>query len=171
MFRPLAVLLAITALFVGVFIGIRAARKSPSSLVAAGPSNKIVAPADGPADMILTNAHIETMDDGDHEWATAAAIQGEKIAAVWYSGSDEKLTSDEIQKWIGPQTKMIDLHGQFVMPGFNDAHLHLASAAYAQLEVNAEGAKSLAEFQQRIRDRLKDYEPGEWIVEIGRAHV
>ena len=171
MFRPLAVLLAITALFVGVFIGIRAARKSPSSLVAAGPSNKIVAPADGPADMILTNAHIETMDDGDREWATAAAIRGEKIVAVWYSGSDEKLTSDEIQKWIGPQTKIIDLHGQFVMPGFNDAHLHLASAAYAQLEVNAEGAKSLAEFQQRIRDRLKDYQPGEWIVANGWDHT
>ena len=111
------------------------------------------------------------MDDGDHAAASAVAIRGEKIVAVSYGTSPDGAATPEIQKWKGPNTRILDLHGQFVMPGFNDAHLHLASAAYVQLHVNAEGAKSLAEFQQRIRARLQDYQPGEWIVVDGWDHT
>ena len=121
-----------------------------------------------PADLVLTNAHIETMDDGDHATATAVAIRGEQIVAVSYASSP---SAEDIQKWIGPHTRVLDLHGQFVMPGFNDAHLHLANAAYASIEVDVQGATSLAEFQQRIRARLSDYAPGEWIPVEGWDHT
>jgi predicted amidohydrolase YtcJ len=130
-----------------------------------------VSAASDPADLVLTNAHVETMDDGEHQWATAVAIRGESIIAVSYDTNGNSSNSTEVRKWLGPRTRVINLHGQFMMPGFNDAHLHLASAAYAQLEVNAEGTKSLTEFQQRIRDRLKDYKPGEWIVVNGWDHT
>jgi predicted amidohydrolase YtcJ len=127
--------------------------------------------AEAPADLILTNARILTMKDGDRAWATELAIRGEFIVAVSCHSDTNFTKSTETKKWIGPRTHVIDLHGQFVMPGFNDAHLHLASAAYAQLQVDVEGSKTLAEFQQRIRDRQKDYKPGEWIIAIGWDHT
>jgi predicted amidohydrolase YtcJ len=167
--RPSALLLAGVAIIVGVFIGVRAATKNrPASLNST--ANAPIRSADGPADLIVTNANIDTMDDDDHATASAVAIRGEKITAVSYAPASSTVSA-EMGKWKGPNTRLIDLHGQFVMPGFNDAHVHLASAAYAQLGVNVEGTKSLAEFQQRIRDRLKDFQPGEWISANGWDHT
>ncbi|MGB8524917.1 MAG: amidohydrolase family protein [Candidatus Acidiferrales bacterium] len=125
-----------------------------------------------PADLVLTNAVISTMDE-THPRASMIAIRGGTIVAVAFNISDA-IKSDQaadVEALIGPNTRVIDLHKQFAMPGFNDAHAHLFSAAYAKLEVNLTGAKSLAEFQQRIRDRLKDYKPGEWIIGRGWDHT
>jgi predicted amidohydrolase YtcJ len=174
--RPSALILAGVAVIVGIFIGVRLASKNPrpATNLATNLDRAVNAPpsvADGPADLILTNANIDTMDEGDHAKASAVAIRGENIVAVFYGPPADSSAALEIQKWTGPNTRVLDLHGQFVMPGFNDAHVHLASAAYAQLEVNAEGAKSLAEFQKRIRDRLTDYQPGEWISANGWDHT
>lgn len=115
-----------------------------------------------PAALALINGDIYTVASQPAH-AQAIAIQGEKIVAV---GSN-----DDIHAWIGPRTRVIDLHGRFAMPGFNDAHTHLASAGMAKLTVNFEGAKSLAEFQQRIRAALKNYKPGEWITGSGWDHT
>jgi hypothetical protein len=51
----------------------------------------------------------------------------------------------DIQKLKGPQTQVIDLGGHFVMPGFNDAHLHLADAGLQKLNVDLAGVKTLDE--------------------------
>ncbi|HEV2287595.1 MAG TPA: amidohydrolase [Candidatus Acidoferrales bacterium] len=118
--------------------------------------------AEALADLALINGNIYTVESA-HPHAQAIAIRGEKIIAV---GSDE-----EIRPFIGAQTRVVDLHGRFAMPGFNDAHTHLASGGMAKLTVNFEGAKSLAEFQQRIRDSLKNYKPGEWITGSGWDHT
>ena len=171
MIRPSALILAAVVLLAGIFIGVRLATRNTPAAHLDHAGNPPASTTDGPADLILTNAHIETMDDGDHAAASAVAIRGEKIVAVSYGTSPDGAATPEIQKWKGPNTRVIDLHGHFVMPGFNDAHAHLASAAYVQLHVNAEGAKSLAEFQLRIRDRLQDYQPGEWIVVDGWDHT
>src|SRR3984957_16743898 len=167
MIRPSALILAAVVLLAGIFIGVRLATRNTPAAHLDHAGNPPASTTDGPADLILTNAHIETMDDGDHAAASAVAIRGEKIVAVSYGTSPGGAATPEIQKWKGPNTRVLDLHRQFVMPGFNDAHLHLASAAYVQLHVNADGATSLAEFQQRIRDRLQDYQPGEWFVVDG----
>src|ERR1700722_18845832 len=171
MIRPSALILAAVVLLVGVFIGVRLATKNLPAKNFDRAARASASTTEGPADLILTNANIETMDDGDHAAASAVAIRGEKIVAVSYGTSPDGAATPEIQKWEGPNTRVVDLHGHFVMPGFNDAHAHLASAAYVQLHVNAEGAKSLAEFQLRIRDRLQDYQPGEWIVVDGWGHT
>ena len=115
-----------------------------------------------PAELILTNGDIYTVDSARPR-AQAIAIRGEKIVAV---GS-----SDEMRAWIGAQTRVVDLHGRFAMPGFNDAHLHLANAGMAKLTVSFEGAQSLTEFQQQIRAALKNYKPGEWITGSGWDHT
>lgn len=120
------------------------------------------AQASAPADLVLTNGTIYTANSSQPR-AQAVAIRGEKIIGV---GSDA-----DVEKWIGPKTKVIDLHGRFAMPGFNDAHTHLASGGMAKLTVNLEGSTSLAEFQQRIRKALKNYKPGEWITGRGWDHT
>ncbi|MHB8755237.1 MAG: amidohydrolase [Candidatus Acidiferrales bacterium] len=116
----------------------------------------------GAADLVLTNGDIYTVDSRQPR-AQAIAIQGEKIVAV---GSNA-----DVHGWIWTRTRVIDLHGRFAMPGFNDAHVHLASAGMAKLTVNFEGTKSLGEFQQRIREALKNYKPGEWITGSGWDHT
>jgi predicted amidohydrolase YtcJ len=127
----------------------------------------------GPADLILTNAQIETMDPA-HEWAGAIAIRGESIVAVSYvtpgaPDAQKKSAADapDIQPWRGPNTRIIDLHGAFVMPGFNDAHVHIGQSALTKLAIDFTGVQSLAEFQERIRENLKGRAPGEWITGFG----
>jgi predicted amidohydrolase YtcJ len=93
----------------------------------------------------------------------ALAVSGGKIVAA---GSNE-----EIQKLKGPNTEVIDLHGHFVMPGFNDAHTHLASAGFEKLNVNLVGAKSLEEMQQRIAAGAKTAAAGDWILGEGWDHT
>jgi predicted amidohydrolase YtcJ len=145
--------------------GAQASQNSP-------PQNQVVSSAQIPADLVLTNALVSTMDD-NHLRASMIAIRGEMIVAVAYNISDA-IKSDQaadVEALIGPNTRVIDLHKQFVMPGFNDSHAHLFTAAYAKLEVDLTDAKSLAEFQQRIRERLKDYKSGEWILGRGWDHT
>ena len=73
-------------------------------------------------------------------------------------------TRNEIAKLKGPETKIIDLGGHFVMPGFNDAHLHLAIAGLERMNVNMVGAKDIDEFRERLRAKCEAAAPGEWVV-------
>lgn len=91
--------------------------------------------------------------------AEAIAVRGDRILAVG--------TRDEVSKLKGPQTKMVDLGGHFVMPGFNDAHMHLASAGLEKLNVNMVGAKTLDEFRDRLRAKVEAAGPGDWVVGEG----
>lgn len=118
--------------------------------------------AEGPATLVLLNGDIYSADSRRLR-AQAIAIRGETIVAA---GSN-----DDARGWSGPRTRAIDLQGRFAMPGFNDAHVHLASAGMGKLTVNLEGAKSLGEFQRRIRDELKNYKAGEWITGRGWDHT
>src|ERR1700674_2610011 len=73
------------------------------------------AQAPGPADTILVNAHVVTVDAA-FSIAQAVAITGGRFSAV---GTDAA-----IRKLVGPATTTIDLHGQTVIPGLADDHLH-----------------------------------------------
>src|SRR3984957_736096 len=137
-------------------------------------SHATPSPADGHADLVLTNAKIETMDDAAHEWAGAVAIRGESIVAVSHITRDpeqlrEASAADapDIKPWLDAKTCIINLHGAFATPGFNDAHVHIGQSALAKLAVDFTGVQSLAEFQQRIRAAIKARAPGEWIIGFG----
>jgi predicted amidohydrolase YtcJ len=121
---------------------------------------------------VIENAIVATFDD-NHPRASMIAIRGDKIVAVAYNISDaiKSAQTADLEALIGPNTRVIDLHKQFVMPGFNDAHIHLFSAAYAKLQIDFTGVQSIAEFQDRIRARLKDYKSGEWILGRGWDHT
>ena len=122
-------------------------------------------PAEKPkADVIFTHGNVYTgVVDGSSlgagKRAEAIAVRGDRILAVG--------TRDEVMKTKGPETKVVDLGGHFVMPGFNDAHLHLASAGFGKVTVNLVGAKTLDEFRDRIRAKVEKLAPGEWIVGKG----
>ena len=113
------------------------------------------------ADVIFLHGNVYTGVAGtssspEIKRAEAIAISGDRIQTV---GSN-----DEVLKLKGPQTQVIELGGHFVMPGFNDAHLHLAEAGSEKLSVNLIGVRSLDEFREHIRARVKTAAPGEWIV-------
>ncbi len=129
--------------------------------VAAQAPSKPAAAAQAPT-LLFVNGVIYTGDPARPR-AEAVAIRGEQIVAVG--------TTREILAKAGPNTRIVDLHGRFAMPGFNDAHIHVGGGGQAKLAVDLEGARSLAEFQQRIRARLGDYTPGEWITGRGWDHT
>jgi hypothetical protein len=88
--------------------------------------------------------------------AQAIAVRGDRIEAVGENA--------EILKLKGPQTEVIDLGGKFIMPGFNDAHVHLSQGGAQRLNVNLIGVKSLDEFRERIRAKVEAAAPGDWIL-------
>ena len=115
-----------------------------------------------PPSLILLNGVIYT-GDTSRPRVQAVAIRGEIIVAAGATA--------EMHRLAGPSTRIVDLQGRFAMPGFNDAHIHLANGGQAKLAVDLEGAKSLVEFQSRIRARLGEYREGEWIVGRGWDHT
>jgi predicted amidohydrolase YtcJ len=117
------------------------------------------------ADLIFTHGNIYTgvvdaaASLGAGKRAEAMAVLGDRILAVG--------ARDEVMKLKGPETKIVDLDGHFVMPGFNDAHMHLASAGLEKMNVNLVGAKTLDEFRERLRAKVEAAAPGEWVVGEG----
>jgi predicted amidohydrolase YtcJ len=91
----------------------------------------------------------------DGQRATTIAVAGGKITAL---GGDDVLARK------GPKTQIVDLGGHFVMPGFNDAHTHLAAGGQERLQVDLVGIHSLDEMKQRITAHAKTAAPGAWLL-------
>jgi len=107
------------------------------------------------ADVIITNANVWTVDR-NHPTAQAVAILGDRIAAV---GS-----SEEMDAWRGPQTRMIDAAGKLLLPGFNDAHVHFVPGGFQLDQVQLTDARSREEFVRRIAAQARKLRKGEWIL-------
>jgi predicted amidohydrolase YtcJ len=112
-------------------------------------------------DTIFVNGDIYTQATPAR--AQAMAVRDGRIVAIG--------TNDDIQKLKGSQTQVIDLAGHFVMPGFNDAHSHLAAAGMRHLEVDLTGSANLQDMQHRIGLRANKAAPGEWILGSGWDHT
>jgi predicted amidohydrolase YtcJ len=107
-----------------------------------------------PADLVITNAHIWTVDPA-HPEAEALAISGGRI--VW-AGKDS-----EVFRWIGPKTKKIDAMRRSVLPGFNDSHVHFSSGGGEISGVQLRDAATPQEFSRRIGEHAKKLQKGEWL--------
>jgi len=79
-----------------------------------------------PADLVLTGGRIATMDAA-RSWASALAVREGKLVGV---GSDQA-----IAQFVGPSTRVIELRGRTVTPGFQDAHVHPIHGGIARLRV------------------------------------
>jgi len=107
------------------------------------------------ADLVLLNGKVVTLDKHDPR-AEALAIKGDTIIAV---GSN-KIIKKYIQK---ERTKVLDLQGKLVLPGFNDSHVHFVYGGYALMSVSLDGVTSFDEIQRRVKEKVKDKKEGEWI--------
>ncbi|MGZ4827377.1 MAG: amidohydrolase, partial [Terriglobales bacterium] len=125
-------------------------------------SSKLDAP-----DQIFVNGDIYTGAEEGFGGAAAKVYPRAQAIAVKKGRIVEVGTSDALRKRKGPRTQVIDLGGHFVMPGLNDAHLHLANGGFEMLNVELSEVKSLEEMKARIAARVKSAGPGEWI--LGRG--
>ncbi len=114
---------------------------------------------------------IITKGGGQNTWVGAVEDKRVQAFAVANGKVSATGTNEEIQKLKGPTTKVVDLGGHFVMPGFNDAHTHLASAGSEKLNVDLVGVKSLDEMKQRIAAHAKQAAPGDWLLGGGWDHT
>lgn len=118
-----------------------------------------------PATTYYTHGRIYT-NDPEHPWAEAMAVSQGKISCI---GKTDHVLLDCGGGQEGVET--INLKGQFVMPGFNDAHVHLGGAGAEALAVPLTGVPSVEEMQKRVADAVAQHKPGEWITGGGWDHT
>jgi predicted amidohydrolase YtcJ len=107
-----------------------------------------------PADLVLRNGKVVTMDSAQPA-AQAVAIAGGKVAAV---GSDA-----DIQRYVGPGTKVIDLQGHLAIPGFIESHGHFTGLGQGLTELKLMGVPSWQQIVGMVADAAKTAKPGAWI--------
>lgn len=112
--------------------------------------------------MVITHARIWTGNSAQ-PWAEAMAISGDTIQAIG--------TMEAIKGLIGDSTKVEDLKGKFVSPGFIDCHVHLMSGGNGLLGVQLRDADTPEAFSERIAAHAKSIPPGTWIVEGNWDHT
>ena len=111
-----------------------------------------------PADILIVHAKVYTLDQ-QKPWAQSVAIRKGKIVAVG--------TNEEIGRYRGIGTKMIDAGGKLALPGFTDCHIHFLDGSVSLGRVNLDGASDPADIQNRLRAYAVQH-PGEgWI--LGRG--
>ena len=114
------------------------------------------------ADLIVTNAVIWTGNE-KQQTAQAMAIDSDTIVAIG--------TVEEINKYKGKKTKIVDANGKFITPGFIDSHVHLLQGGNSLSSVALRDAKTPEEFAKRISDYARKLQPGEWILEGNWDHT
>jgi predicted amidohydrolase YtcJ len=107
-----------------------------------------------PADLVLTNGKVVTMDESLPE-AEALAVSGDRIVAV---GSAKK-----IRAYIGDATRVIDLEGKLAIPGFIDSHAHFTGVGEAKMVLDLTKTKNWGEIVALVGEAAQKAAPGEWI--------
>jgi predicted amidohydrolase YtcJ len=105
-------------------------------------------------------------NDPQHPSAQAFAVRDGKITCI---GTIAHVTLECAAGETRAQT--VDLHEKFVMPGFNDAHVHLGYAGAGMLSVRLYGAASVDELKKRVAAAVATHKPGEWITGAGWDHT
>jgi hypothetical protein len=106
-------------------------------------------------DLVLVNGKVWT-GDAARPWAEAVAVRDGKIFAVGRTSDVRALT--------GTGTKLVDLGGSLVLPGFIDSHTHFLAGGFALKSIQLRDAGSRAEFAARIAAKAKELGPGRWIL-------
>ena len=118
-------------------------------------SSGLAAAPDPATDLILVNGKILTVDR-NFSIAEAVAIKDGVFIAV---GTDR-----EIRGLAGPGTRVVDLRGKTVVPGFTDGHAHMDREGLKYLYPSLEGARSIPDILKIIEREVKNKKPGEWVV-------
>jgi predicted amidohydrolase YtcJ len=107
-----------------------------------------------PADLVLRNGKIVTMNPAGTT-AQALAVRAGKITALGADGA--------ASQWIGPQTRVIDLHGMLAIPGFIEGHGHFTGVGEFRMGLDLREARTWDEIVAQVARAVKLAKPGEWI--------
>ena len=110
------------------------------------------------ADLILRDARVYTLEE-ERPWADAVAIRKHRIIAV---GKVE-----DVMRWAGTRTEIIDLDGALVLPGLCDAHIHFYDWSLGLQEVVLTDTAGKEEMLRRIADHAAASPDGGWIKGAG----
>jgi predicted amidohydrolase YtcJ len=110
------------------------------------------------ADTVFINGNIYTVNDKQPH-AEAIAVKGGRIIFV---GSNAR-----VKPFQGAATRVIDLHGNTVVPGLTDSHYHLSGVGAREINLNLEGITSLDQFLAKVKERVDRAKPGEWVTGRG----
>jgi predicted amidohydrolase YtcJ len=110
------------------------------------------------ADTIYRNGKIRTMDPNKPEVECVAVENG----IILHAGTEQ-----ECRAYNGDDTKIVDLAGNTMLPGFSDNHLHLLGYGISLIVVNLLGLTSIEQVVEKIKERAESTQPGEWI--LGRG--
>jgi len=100
-------------------------------------------------------------NDPKHPWAEAMAVRDDKIYCVG------TLSQVLLDCGGAESSEVVQLNGRFVMPGFNDAHVHLGQAGRDKMTLALNGASSVADIQKLVETAVGRHKLGEWIIGSG----
>ena len=113
---------------------------------------------DGAADLILRGGHVYTADAvGRH--ADAVAVRGGRIMAVGFDG--------DVGELRGPATRVVDVRGGRVLPGFQDAHCHPPTGGLSMSQAYLHDGLTADDYVGVIRRWADDHPEAPWIVGDG----
>lgn len=110
------------------------------------------------ADAVFKNGNVYTVNEKQPR-AEAIAVKGGKIIFV---GSNK-----DAARYEGSSTRVIDLNGNTVVPGMTDAHYHLSGVGAREMNLNLEGITSLEDFLAKVKQRVSQAKPGQWVTGRG----
>ncbi len=110
--------------------------------------------ADRPADLVLLGGRVATMDAA-RSWATALASRDGRLVAV---GPDA-----DVRTHIGPRTRVIELRGRTVVPGFQDAHVHPVGGGLEMLRCDLNDSLEASEYLEIIATYARTHPDEAWI--------
>jgi predicted amidohydrolase YtcJ len=110
------------------------------------------------AELVILNGKIISVDSQNSQFE-ALAVHSDTILAIG--------KNSQVQKYIGDSTKVINLNGETVIPGFIESHAHLIGTGNAQINLNLRDAKNWDEVVYLVALSAENRRRGEWI--IGRG--
>jgi predicted amidohydrolase YtcJ len=114
-----------------------------------------------PADFVLRGGEIYTVDDA-RSWAQALAIRGNQIVFV---GTDRG-----VAEHVGTGTQILDLNGEMVLPGFQDAHVHPVKSALNSYMCSLFGLPGIEAYLVKIEECVAEHRDAKWIHGAGWSH-
>src|SRR5437868_10354901 len=110
------------------------------------------------AELILAGGRIRTLGRTGLHPHSHLAIAGGKVVACG---------GREIMRLRGSRTRVLELKGSAVLPGFNDAHAHVVYYGLTRFAADLSGARGIDDILDRLRDHGRKLKPGEWLLGMG----
>jgi predicted amidohydrolase YtcJ len=111
-----------------------------------------------PADLVIKGGKIYTADESN-PIVEAVAVTGDKIV---FAGSEK-----DVAGFTGDKTKVVDLQGKAMTPGFIEGHAHMMGVGYNELNLDLMNVKNFDDIVAKVKEAVSKAKPGQWIVGRG----